>query len=157
MTCFESREGYNQVMKTFLILLIGLLSTPVLACKPAPLDECPNGMTSVDQKSFAQLLKKIKKYQAQMDRVIKYPENRTSCFNNHFAGYYGDRFVEELKKNKGKSCTKNILAVERSFRNLVRTDSIEFKSLPKGGQDYFEEEAENLDDEIKSFFKSIRR
>lgn len=144
-------------MKTSLFLVFVLISFPALACKPAPLDECPNGMTNVDQKSFAQLLKKVKKYQAQMDKVIKYPQNRTSCFNNHFAVYYGDGLAEELKKNKGKSCTKNILTVERAFRDLVKTDSIEFHSLPKGGQDFFEDEAEKLDAEIKSFFKPLRR
>lgn len=144
-------------MKTSLILVFGLISFPVLACKPMPLDECPNGMTTVDQKSFTQLLKKVKKYQAQMDKVIKYPQNRSSCFNNHFAGFYGDSFLDALKKNKGKSCTKNILTVERAFRDLVKTDSIEFNSLPKGGQDFFEDEAEKLDDEIKAFFKPLRR
>lgn len=138
-------------------MIFVLFSFNVFACKPAGLEHCSNGMISVDQKSFDQLLKKIKTYQGQMDKVIRYPANRSSCFNNHFANYYGDQFKEELKKTKGKACQKTIAQVESAFKSLVSTKSLEFRSIPDAAREHFEDEADDLESEIKSFFKKIKR
>lgn len=142
--------------KIIVTLLFVSFSFASFACRPAGLINCSNGLIAVDQKSFDQLLKKIKTYQGQMDKVIRYPENRSSCFNNHFANFYGDQLKTELKKNKGKTCQKNIFQVQNAFLSLVSTDSLEFRSIPEPAKDHFENEAEDLQSEIKSFFKKFK-
>ena len=120
------------------------------------MEACGTADQSVDQKSFAQLLGKIKNYQGQLDRVIRYPEQRMSCFNSHFANYYGEAFLALIAKNHGKTCTQNISLVEVAFKNLVSKDSLEYKSIPKAAREHFAQESEKLNREVQKFFKGIK-
>lgn len=134
-----------------------VFSLPALACKPKGLEECAVKDLNVDQKSFAQLLKKVKTYQGQMDQVIRYPEKRTSCFNNHFANFYGDQFLTELNKNNGKTCEKNLSQVESAFWSLATDKSLEYKSISPKAQDHFKDELDSLQDSLKKFFSGVKR
>jgi hypothetical protein len=157
MACQESRAGYNQLMNKIIIpLFLIFFSFSALACKPRPMEACGIDDRVVDHKAFTQLLAKIKNYQGQLDRVIRYPEQRLSCFNSHFANYYGEAFLALITKTQGKTCTQNISLVEVAFKNLVSKDSLEYKSIPKAAREHFAEESEKLNREIQKFFKGTK-
>jgi hypothetical protein len=107
-----------------------LISNSALACKPAPMPECKQRNLIINSKKYAGLMKLVEEYQSVLSGNIVLPQERTSCFDNHFAISFGAQLQEELRSHGNRTCGESLARVKQAVQGLIDPESEENKSVP---------------------------